>query len=450
MQTAFTPEQLADPHVAEAESILRKCVHCGFCTATCPTYVTLGNELDSPRGRIYLIKDMLENGRPADREIVTHIDRCLSCLACMTTCPSGVNYMHLVDHARAHIDRTYRRPLLDRLIRKTLAMVLPYPARFRAALKLAALGRPFAGVFAAIPGLKPVSAMLGLAPKTVPDGSPVSRPGRHAPAGRQRGRVALLTGCAQSVLDPAINEATVRLLNRFGIEVVVSKGEACCGALVHHMGKEEAALAAARNNVDAWTREMDEGPLDAIIITASGCGTTIKDYGYMLRLDPAYAEKAARISALARDVTEYLAALDLPEPERRPGVAVAYHSACSMQHGQKIVRQPKELLARAGFEVREPREGHLCCGSAGTYNIMQPEIARRLRDRKVANIEATGAALVSTGNIGCMTQIGGGTALPVVHTVQLLDWAYGGPKPAGMPEPVVAVSGSTEPAVAAG
>ena len=450
MQTAFTPEQLADPHVAEAESILRKCVHCGFCTATCPTYVTLGNELDSPRGRIYLIKDMLENGRPADREIVTHIDRCLSCLACMTTCPSGVNYMHLVDHARAHIDRTYRRPLLDRLIRKTLAMVLPYPARFRAALKLAALGRPFAGVFAAIPGLKPVSAMLGLAPPSVPEVSPVSRPGRHAPAGAPRGRVALLTGCAQSVLDPAINEATVRLLNRLGIEVVVSKGEACCGALVHHMGKEEAALAAARNNVDAWTREMDEGSLDAIIITASGCGTTIKDYGYMLRLDPAYADKAARISALARDVTEYLAALDLPEPECRPGLAVAYHSACSMQHGQKIVRQPKELLARAGFEVREPREGHLCCGSAGTYNIMQPEIARRLRDRKVANIEATGAALVSTGNIGCMTQIGGGTALPVVHTVQLLDWAYGGPKPAGMPEPVVAVSGSTEPAVAAG
>ena len=450
MQTAFTPEQLADPHVAEAESILRKCVHCGFCTATCPTYVTLGNELDSPRGRIYLIKDMLENGRPADREIVTHIDRCLSCLACMTTCPSGVNYMHLVDHARAHIDRTYRRPLLDRLIRKTLAMVLPYSARFRAALKLAALGRPFAGVFAAIPGLKPVSAMLGLAPPSVPEVSPVSRPGRHAPAGAPRGRVALLTGCAQSVLDPAINEATVRLLNRLGIEVVVSKGEACCGALVHHMGKEEAALAAARNNVDAWTREMDEGPLDAIIITASGCGTTIKDYGYMLRLDPAYADKAARISALARDVTEYLAALDLPEPERRPGVAVAYHSACSMQHGQKIVRQPKELLARAGFEVREPREGHLCCGSAGTYNIMQPEIARRLRDRKVANIEATGAALVSTGNIGCMTQIGGGTALPVVHTVQLLDWAYGGPKPAGMPEPAMAVSGSTEPTVAAG
>ena len=450
MQTSFTADQLADPHVAESESILRKCVHCGFCTATCPTYVTLGNELDSPRGRIYLIKDMLENGRPADREIVTHIDRCLSCLACMTTCPSGVNYMHLVDHARAHIDRTYRRPLLDRLIRKTLAMVLPYSARFRAALKLAALGRPFAGVFAAIPGLKPVSAMLGLAPKTVPDVSPVSRPGRHAPAGVPRGRVALLTGCAQSVLDPAINEATVRLLNRLGIEVVVSKGEACCGALVHHMGKEEAALAAARNNVDAWTREMDEGPLDAIIITASGCGTTIKDYGYMLRLDPAYADKAARISALARDVTEYLAALDLPEPERRPGLAVAYHSACSMQHGQKIVRQPKELLARAGFEVREPREGHLCCGSAGTYNIMQPEIARRLRDRKVANIEATGAALVSTGNIGCMTQISGGTALPVVHTVQLLDWAYGGPKPAGMPEPVVAVSGSTEPAVAAG
>jgi len=432
VQTTFSPEQLADPQVAESEKILRKCVHCGFCTATCPTYVTLGNELDSPRGRIYLIKDMLEAGRPADREIVTHIDRCLSCLACMTTCPSGVNYMHLVDHARAHIEKTYKRPLPDRLVRALLAFVLPYPARFRAALRLAKLGRPFAGLFEGT-ALKPFAAMLKLAPKTVPAASPVSRPGSHAPRGVRRGRVALLTGCAQSVLDPGINEATVSLLTRLGVEVVVPRGEGCCGALVHHMGKEDAALDAARRNVDAWTREAEAGGLDAIVITASGCGTTIKDYGFMLRLDPAYADKAAKVSALAKDVTEYLATLDLPEPARKPGITVAYHSACSMQHGQRITRQPKELLARAGFVVKEPREGHLCCGSAGTYNMLQPEISARLRDRKVRNIEATGAALVATGNIGCITQIASAANMPVVHTVQLLDWAYGGEKPAGLP-----------------
>jgi glycolate oxidase iron-sulfur subunit len=433
MQTSFSLAQLADPHVAESEKILRKCVHCGFCTATCPTYVTLGNELDSPRGRIYLIKNMLENDRPADEETVTHVDRCLSCLSCMTTCPSGVNYMHLVDHARAHIEQTYRRPPVDRAIRALLAMVLPYPARFRAALKLAALGRPFAPMLASVKALKPLAAMLAMAPASVPAASAVSRPATHNPVAAKRGRVALLTGCAQSVLDPAINEATVRLLTRLGVEVVVPEGEGCCGALVHHMGREDAALAAARKNVDAWTRQIEAGGLDAIVITASGCGTTIKDYGFMLRLDPAYADKAARVSALAKDVTEYLSTLDLPEPAVKPGLSVAYHSACSMQHGQKITRQPKDLLKRAGFDVREPKEGHLCCGSAGTYNILQPEIAATLRKRKVGNIEATGAALVATGNIGCMTQIGGGTRLPVVHTIELLDWAYGGPKPVELP-----------------
>src|SRR5690606_16529926 len=433
MQTNFSLAQLADPHVAESEKILRKCVHCGFCTATCPTYVTLGNELDSPRGRIYLIKDMLENGRAADREIVTHIDRCLSCLACMTTCPSGVHYMHLVDHARAHIEKTYRRPFADRMMRAMLAAVLPYPGRFRAALMLAKLGRPFAGLFERSPALKPVSAMLKLAPASVPRRSRKSSPGVHAAAGARKKRVAILTGCAQSVLDPGINDATISLLTRLGVEVVVPRGETCCGSLTHHMGREEAALASARQNVDAWMREVEKGGLDAIVITASGCGTTIKDYGFMLRLDPAYADKAAQVSALAKDVTEFLATLELPEPAQKPGLTVAYHSACSMQHGQKIVREPKELLKKAGFTVKEPREGHLCCGSAGTYNILQPEIATRLRDRKVKNIEATGAALVATGNIGCITQIATAAKLPVVHTVELLDWAYGGKRPAGVP-----------------
>jgi glycolate oxidase iron-sulfur subunit len=432
MQTSFTLAQLADPHVAESEKILRACVHCGFCTATCPTYVTLGNELDSPRGRIYLIKDMLENGRPADEQIVTHIDRCLSCLACMTTCPSGVHYMHLVDHARAHIEKTYRRPFLDRVTRAILAAVLPHPARFRAALSLARLGRPFASLFARVQALKPLAAMLALAPGKMPPQARTSRPAVHPAAGSRRGRVAILTGCAQSVLDPGINAAAIRLLTRLGIEVVQPEGEACCGSLVHHLGHEEAALASARNNVDAWTRELERGGLDAIIVTASGCGTTIKDYGFMLRLDPAYAGTAARISALAKDVTEYLAGLDLPAPVAQPGLTVAYHSACSMQHGQKITRQPKELLAKAGFVVREPREGHLCCGSAGTYNILQPDIAAQLKERKVKNIAATGADVVATGNIGCITQIAGGAGMPIVHTVELLDWAYGGPKPAAL------------------
>jgi glycolate oxidase iron-sulfur subunit len=431
MQTNFTPAQLADPHVAESEAILRKCVHCGFCTATCPTYVTLGNELDSPRGRIYLIKDMLENGRPADEEVVTHIDRCLSCLACMTTCPSGVNYMHLVDHARIHIENTYKRPLADRLMRATLAAVLPYPERFRLALKAARLGRPFAGLMKRVPLLKTFGVMLDLAPRGFAPPSAAPQPGVRPATTKRRGRVAILTGCAQPVLKPEINEATIRLLTRLGIDVVVPEGEGCCGALVHHMGREEQALVAARRNVDVWIKAADEGGLDAIVITASGCGTTIKDYGHMLRLDPAYAEKAARVSALAKDITEYLASLDLSRQEAR-NVTVAYHSACSMQHGQKITTAPKLLLKNAGFTVRDPAEGHLCCGSAGTYNILQPEISATLKARKVKNIEATKADIIATGNIGCITQIATGTQMPILHTVELLDWAYGGEKPASL------------------
>jgi len=432
MQTSFTLAQLADPDVAESEKILRACVHCGFCTATCPTYVTLGNELDSPRGRIYLIKDMLEAGRPADAETVTHIDRCLSCLSCMTTCPSGVHYMHLVDHARAHIEKTYKRPLADRFIRALLAKILPFPARFRTALKFAGLGRVFVPLLRKSEALKPLAAMLDLAPREMP--AP-TKPFSASEYARSGPRVALLAGCAQSVLDPGINTATGRLLGRLGVEIAPTPDETCCGALVHHMGREDEALAFARRNIDAWTRVADGGRLDAIVVTASGCGTTIKDYGFMLRNDPAYADKAAHVSALAKDVTEFLAALDLPEPAIEPALTVAYHSACSMQHGQKITRQPKELLKKAGFAVKEPREGHLCCGSAGTYNILQCDISRRLRDRKVRNIEATEADLIATGNIGCMTQIAGGTSLPILHTVELMDWAYGGPRPATLPSP---------------
>jgi glycolate oxidase iron-sulfur subunit len=425
MQTSFTLAQLADPKIAEAESILRKCVHCGFCTATCPTYVTLGNELDSPRGRIYLIKDMLENGRAADEEIVTHIDRCLTCLACTTTCPSGVDYGHLVDHARIHIENTYKRPVMDRLIRSMLAFVLPYPARFRASLKLAKLGRPFAGLFDKFAPLKPLASMLRLAPQSLP-----SMPSTPVPAiAERKGRVAILKGCAQSVLDPGINAATERLLARFGIEVANVTGEGCCGALVQHMGREAAAQAFARANIDAWIREIEGDGLDAIVITTSGCGTTIKDYAHMLKGDPAYAAKAAKVTALAKDITEYLASIELPAPKLRTGLSVAYHAACSLQHGQKVTKAPKDLLTKAGFIIREPAESHLCCGSAGTYNILQPAISTKLRDRKVKNIEATGAILVAAGNIGCITQIASKSRLPVVHTVELLEWAYGGDKP---------------------
>jgi len=427
MQTNFSLAQLADPATRSSEAILRSCVHCGFCTATCPTYVLLGDELDSPRGRIYLIKDMLEHSKPATSHVVTHIDRCLSCLSCMTTCPSGVNYMHLVDHARAHIEETYQRPWPDRLLRNLLAWLLPRPRLFRLALLGAWAARPFGTV---LPGR--LGTLLGLAPARLAAPSPVDRPQVFPAQGVRRRRVALLNGCAQQVLAPQINEATIRLLTRHGCEVVVAKGAGCCGGLVHHMGREAPALAAARANIDAWCREADGDGLDGIIVNTSGCGTTLKDYGFMLREDPAYAEKAMRVAGLARDVTEIMTELGLQPPVNPGGATVAYHSACSMQHGQGIRIEPKALLIAAGFSVKDVPEGHLCCGSAGTYNLLQPELATQLRDRKVGQIESVLPDLIAAGNIGCITQIASGTALPVVHTVELLDWATGGPRPAGL------------------
>jgi len=435
MQTNFSPERLAsDPRMPASEKILRTCVHCGFCTATCPTYLLLGDELDSPRGRIYLIKDMLENGKPATEEVVKHVDRCLSCLSCMSTCPSGVHYMHLVDHARAHIEETYTRSWHDRLLRKVLAAILPYPGRFRAAMLMALIGKPFAPVLGVIPVVgSRLKAMLALAPARLPTRSAMEGPHSFPPPAERKKRVALLSGCAQPVLDPAINEATIRLLNRHGVEVVLPKGEGCCGALVHHMGQEHDALSFARKNIDAWMAEVDGEGLDAILITASGCGTTIKDYGFMFRNEPAYAEKGAKVSALAKDVTEFLETLELA-PTRDVALPIAYHSACSMQHGQQLKDGPKRLLSGAGFKVKEVPEGHICCGSAGVYNILQPEIAGKLRERKIGNIERTKPMLVATGNIGCMTQLAKGfsdkgATTPIVHTAELLDWATGGPLP---------------------
>ena len=423
MQTNFTDEQLQDPGTARANEILRACVHCGFCTATCPTYQVLGDELDSPRGRIYLIKDMLENERVPDEKTVKHVDRCLSCLACMTTCPSGVHYMHLVDHARAYIEENYKRPWSDRALRWLLAQIIPHPTRFRMALLGAKIGRPFAR-FLPDPRLR---AMLDMAPSTIP---PVSRnddPQSFAAEGSYRKRVALMTGCAQKALNTDINDATIRLLTRLGCEVVVVEGAGCCGALTHHMGKEHESHGSAARNIRAWTREMDEDGLDAIVINTSGCGTTVKDYGHMFRND-ALAEDAARVSAIAMDVSELLMQLDLPEGADK-GTRVAYHAACSLQHGQKIKTFPKDLLKRAGFEVVEPSDPHLCCGSAGTYNLLQPEISGKLKARKVRTLEAKAPDIIAAGNIGCMMQIGSGTGVPVVHTVELLDWATGGPRP---------------------
>jgi glycolate oxidase iron-sulfur subunit len=431
MQTSFTLAQLADPAVAESEKILRACVHCGFCTATCPTYVLLGDELDSPRGRIYLIKDMLEHDRPATAEVVKHIDRCLSCLACMTTCPSGVHYMHLVDHARVHIERTYRRPLGDRLTRAVIAKVLPHRTLFRLSLAAARLAKPLAPLLDAV-GLSRAAALLRLTPDALPPARPLGKRRIFAAQGARRGRVAILSGCANQVLAPSINEAAIRLLTRLGVEVVLPHGEGCCGALVHHMGRDDEAFAYARNNIDVWTREAETAGLDAILITASGCGTTVKDYGFMFRGDPGYAAKAERISALTQDISEYLVELNVPPPVRESGLVVAYHAACSLQHGQQIVREPKLLLSRLGFLVKDVPEGHLCCGSAGTYNMLQPEIAARLRDRKAANIEKLAPDVIATGNIGCIVQIGQATAIPLVHTVELVDWATGGPMPGAL------------------
>jgi glycolate oxidase iron-sulfur subunit len=427
MQTSFSLTQLANPGIATADQILRACVHCGFCTATCPTYVLLGDELDSPRGRIYLIKDMLENDRPADAEVVKHIDRCLSCLSCMTTCPSGVNYMHLVDHARHHIEKTYRRPWFDRIYRRLLGLTLPRPKLFRLALKGAALGKSVSWL--APKRLRPV---LALAPRPSTEFAS-DRPGVITPPVAKIRRVALLTGCAQKVLSPQINAATLRLLTRHRCEVVIPEGEGCCGALNHHLGQDD-GLAFARKNILAWSREIEGQGLDAIVINASGCGTTVKDYAFMFRDDPALKDKAQKVSALARDITEFIADIGLQPPVAPSGTRVAYHSACSLQHGQKITRLPRDLLKQSGFVVLDPPEGHLCCGSAGTYNLLQPEIAGKLRDRKAGNLESLKPDVIAAGNIGCITQIASGTNLPVVHTVELLDWATGGPRPVRLAE----------------
>ncbi|MFO0987286.1 MAG: glycolate oxidase subunit GlcF [Alphaproteobacteria bacterium] len=444
MQTAFTDAQLKRSEIADAAAILKDCVHYGFCTAVCPTYVLLRDENDAPRGRIDLIRAMLENGGAPDAKTVLHLDRCLSCNSCMTTCAAKVDYMHLADIGRAYIERHYRRPLGDRMLRALLARVLTQPGLFRAAVRAAKLVRPFAG---ALP--RRLRGLVALSPGALPPAGAATKPGVYPAEGARRLRVALLAGCVQNALAPRLNAATIRLLARHGCEVALAD-TGCCGALPLHMGKEEQAKSLARGTIGAWRAAERGAPFDAIVVNASGCGTTVKDYGKIFRHD-ADADEARSIAARALDVTELLARIGLAKPARRIPLAIAYHDACSLQHAQKVIEPPRALLRAAGFRVLDVPERHFCCGSAGTYNMLQPEIAAQLGRRKAAHIEGTGAAAVAAGNLGCMTQIGLHSGLPIVHTVELLDWATGGPLPealAGvtMPEPETEAAAAPPPA----
>jgi glycolate oxidase iron-sulfur subunit len=447
MLNAISPAARQDADIALAADIIGACVHCGICLSHCPTYQVRHEENDSPRGRIFLMKDMYEKGGVPDARTVMHLDRCLTCLACEAICPSGVAYSRLIGPGRAYVAAHFRRPPVQAAIRRLLVLVLARPRLFRAALGAARIGRPIRALLSG-----PVRAMFDKVPASpLPPPSPVDRPqvfpaqgvaqgalaegvsegaSGGAAHGQRRMRVALLNGCVQTVLDTAINEATIRLLRRHGVDVVVARGAGCCGALAEHMGDEAPALKRARANIAAWLREAD-GPdgLDAVVITASGCGNSVKAYGHALRNDPAWAPRAARISAMTLDITEIMDRIGLLPPVIPPGLRVVYQAACSLQHAQRVTRQPKSLLQAAGFTVLDVPEGYLCCGSAGTYAMLQPGIADELKRRKVAAIRSVGGQVAASGNIGCITHLAAEAGLPFVHTAQLLDWATGGPCP---------------------
>lgn len=428
MRTDIAPHLLQDPGVKVSEEILRACVHCGFCNATCPTYLLTGNELEGPRGRIYLIKNILEKGFKPSRQTLEHIDNCLGCLACETTCPSGVDYSRLLEEARPRLDKLVKRPFSDRLLRAMLTRLLPHSGRFRFALKMSGLGRAFS--FLLPKNMKP---LLAMAPKRLPQAATVAKPGVVPAEGERRLRVALLTGCAQQVLGPQINDASVRLLTRLGAEVVIPKDMGCCGALTFHMGERKRSRKLMAHNIEVWHRELEGEGLDAIVLNTSGCGTAVREYDYIFRHDPKLADKARMVTERVRDISEVVADLGLGEAQEATGLKVAYHDACSLQHGQKVKDAPRQLLRAAGFEVVEVPEAHICCGSAGTYNMLNPALAQQLQARKAERIEQVAPQVVAAGNIGCMEQIAGGTRVPVVHTVELLDWATGGPRPASVP-----------------
>ncbi len=395
----------------DADEILRRCVHCGFCLATCPTYQLLGDERDSPRGRIYLMKQVLEGIEPTTAT-QTHLDRCLTCRNCETTCPSGVQYGALVDIGRKIVDEKVERPLTQRLSRAALRGLLNSPL-FGPALKLGRVLRP-------------------MLPEVLRNKVPQARPAGALPSGKSHARQVLMPlGCVQPAMMPSIDAATVRVLDAVGIGARMVAGAGCCGAINFHLDAQDAALDQMRANIDAWLPLLDSGEAEHIVMNASGCGAMVKEYAHHLRHDPDYVVKALRVADKTCDVAEILAPhaaqlkamlADLPQ-------RAAFHPPCTLQHWQGLRGASERLLADLGFDLQPFSESHLCCGSAGTYNMLQPEIATRLRDRKLANIGKTQPDLIAAGNLGCMTQIGSGTDTPIVHTVELLDWATGGPKP---------------------
>lgn len=429
MKRDLDPQRLkADPALARVDAILAACTNCGCCNAACPTHELTGDEREAPRGRINLIRDMVERGGPPDPGAVQHIDTCLSCLSCTVVCPSGVDYMHLVDHARALIETRRERPLGERALRRLLTTVLPFTSRFRLAIRLGRLTRPMRGLLDSRAALRPLARMLDQLPSALPAIKPVA-PGRYEAVAPRRHRVLMPTGCVQPVLDPAIDHSAIRLLNAVGVEVEVPRGSDCCGAIHHHLGRSAGMLGLVRRNVDQWWPLVQEGDVNAIISTASGCGSMLKDYGELLQDDPEYADRAARIGSMVVDVSAFLAGLDLPPPRVRPGLRVAYQAACSLQHGQRLLNEPKDLLRRAGYKVLSPQDEHLCCGAAGTYSLLHPETSIELRGRKVGALERLRPDVFAGGNMSCLKHLAGASAMPMVHTVQLLEWAWTGVAP---------------------
>jgi glycolate oxidase iron-sulfur subunit len=419
MRTAFRSHQLADPHIKEAEKALRTCVHCGFCTATCPTYLVLGDERDGPRGRIVLMQHMLESDAPPTAETVKHLDQCLSCLGCRTACPSGVDYSALIEKSRAHIEAHYRRPFGERLFRNFILFVLTRPRLFAA---LSAMGRMFAPIVSRLPGkLGIMSRKAGVGaknpfPQTLP--SPVG-------GTESVGRVLLLPGCVQRTLAPEIDAAATRVLGRQKLRVDVLPQTGCCGALAYHMGKTETGKSAARAMIEAFERETASGTVDAVLITASGCSAFLKEYGRVFADEPAWKTRAEAFVARVKDFSELARPVAVAPIADAP--VIAYHPPCSLQHGQRLYGRGEALLAATGFRLAPIPDAHLCCGSAGSYSLLQPAIADELRSRKLAAIRATGAGLLVSANIGCLTHLSG--ELPTAHIAELLDWAGGGPKP---------------------